>query len=135
MDCLELTSKELFYTAMMMGFDQLVGVVYDWPTDKAARDAELGDVKRALRKRKLLRENSKGEVLVDGALRQVVECVASPASCTVDDEGGKRAILYARDGAYAVLESDGGDKGKEKYSARFFGDEAAARGYVRGRRL
>jgi len=122
MDTLELTTKELFYTAALLGLGRLVNVIYDYPAEEQQRVRELSEVKRELHRRKLLRENSKGEVTLDYALAACAAFCAEPESCETAD-GGR--TIYSAAGAYMLLEQD-----DCKCQARWFETRAALEEYM-----
>jgi hypothetical protein len=70
---LRLSNKELFYSAMLLRLEQIVNIEYAFPADESARRAELDDVKRSLHKKNLLKENSKGEIVLN---RELALCEA-----------------------------------------------------------
>jgi hypothetical protein len=125
---LRVTNKELFYSAMLLGLNRLVGVEYFFLTDKKELSAELEEAKRTLHKKRLLKENSKGNVSLDSDLTKCLGLCSNPQRCTVVDSGGVYAIIYEADGESMILEktSDG------ENAARFLGDRQAAEEYVRG---
>jgi hypothetical protein len=126
---LRVSNKELFYSAMMMNFDRLVNIEYDFPADEKKLAAELEEVKSALRRRKLLKENSKGDVTMDFALSACTAFCAKPDNCMVVDERGFYATIYGAAGSYMLLErGDGGE-----YAALWFGDRESIDGYITGR--
>jgi len=115
MEKLRVTAKELCYTAALLGFARLVGVAYAFPLDETAQARELNEVKRALNKRRLLRENSKGEITIDPALADCARLCAEPETCDVIDENttlyrtGDRAmrLTCGEDGYTATFEEAG----------------------------
>ena len=124
--CLSVTERELFYSAMMLGLDRLVGVPYDFPAGDKERAAELEETKRALHKRKLLRENSKGEITLDFVLSACAAVCARPDACTPVEAEGLRGTIYAAAGSFLFLESeeDGG------FVARWFEDAQSVDAYM-----
>ena len=125
---LRVTNKELFYSAMLLGFDRVVGVEYFFPTDEKALTAEVEEAKRTLHKKRLLKENSKGEISLDGGLTKCLGLCSHPEKCTVVDSGGVYAIIYETGGENLILERINGTEN----AARFFDDRAAAEEYARG---
>jgi hypothetical protein len=79
-------------------------VEYAFPTDEKGREKELEDVKRDLRKRKLLKESSKGEITIDFTLSACAVFCARPEFCRVIDEPSYRAMVYGASGAFLLLE-------------------------------
>jgi hypothetical protein len=126
---LRVSNKELFYSAMMMNFDRLVNIEYDFPADEKKLAAELEEVKGALRRRHLLKENSKGEITIDFALSACTAFCAKPDNCMVVDEKGFYATIYGAAGSYMLMER--GDDGE--YLALWFPDRESADGYITGR--
>jgi hypothetical protein len=92
---------------MMMKLDRLVNVEYHFPADRKKMAAEMEDVKRGLHRKKLLRENSKGEFAMDLALSTCVAYCARPETCSVYDAGGVYATVYGAAGSFMVLERAG----------------------------
>ena len=64
----------------------------------------MEDVKRGLHRKKLLRENSKGEFVMDLALVTCVAYCARPETCSVYEEDGVYAAIYGAAGGFMVLE-------------------------------
>jgi hypothetical protein len=126
---LKLSDKELFYGAMILNLDRLVNVVYDFPMVTQRLAAELDDVKRSFHKKKLLKENSKGQITLDNDLSACVTFCAKPDSCVIVEEDGFRATLYGRAGSYMLLES----VGEGERAARLFGDRQSANSYIENR--
>ncbi|MDR0647891.1 MAG: hypothetical protein LBF92_00945 [Synergistaceae bacterium] len=124
---LRVTNKELFYSAMLLGFGRLVGVEYFFPTEEKALSAELEEAKRTLHKKRLLKENSKGEISLDPDLTKCIGLCSNPERCTVVDSGGIYAIIYEINGENMILERTG----EEENAVRFFEDRDSATGYAR----
>ena len=120
------TNKELFYSAMMLNHDRLVGIEYDFPADEARLTKELNEAKRSLHKKKLLKENSKGEINLDFALSTCAGLCANPDSCIVVDEDGYRATVYVASNYYMLMER----AGKDENAALWFRDKEALDGYI-----
>jgi hypothetical protein len=125
-DGLRISDKELFYSAMMMKLDRLVNVGYSFPADRKKLAAEMEDVKRGLHRKKLLRENSKGEFVMDLALSTCVAYCASPEKCSIYEAGGVYATVYGAAGAFVVLERTGAGEN----IALWFGSETDVNEYL-----
>jgi hypothetical protein len=123
---LRISDKELFYSAMMMNLDRLVNVEYSFPADRKKLEAEMEDVKRTLNRKKLLRENSKGEFAMDLALSTCVAYCAQPEKCSVYEAGGVYATVYSAAGSFMVLERVGAGENL----AMWFGGEADVNKYL-----
>jgi hypothetical protein len=123
---LRISDKELFYSAMMMKLDRLVNVEYAFPADEKKLAAEMEDVKRSLHRKKLLRENSKGEFTMDLALVACTSYCARPEKCSIYETGGVYATVYGAAGSYMVLERAGAGEN----IAVWFGGEAAVNEYL-----
>jgi hypothetical protein len=126
---LRVTNKELFYSAMLLGLDRLVGVEYFFPTDEKELSLELEEAKRTLHKKHLLKENSKGDVSLDPELTKCTTFCSRPESCTIVDRDGIYATIYEADGESMYLEriSEG------ENAAQFFSDRDSAVEYTRNR--
>ena len=101
------TNKELFYAAMMLGLGQLVNVVYDFPANEASLKRELEDVKRSLRRKKLLTESARRGISIDSVLGVCAMFCAEPESCEVIDINDYHATSYSVAGTYMLLEQRG----------------------------
>ena len=101
---LHITTKELFYTAMMLHLHRLVNVEYVFPLDENDLRRELNEAKGTLRKKKLLKENAKGEVSLDVALTACAALCSEPEDCTVKKSGGYYATAYTAGDVYMLLE-------------------------------
>ncbi|MDR1965812.1 MAG: hypothetical protein LBQ36_03815 [Synergistaceae bacterium] len=123
---LQVSNRELFYSAMMLGLERLVNVEYDFPADEAKLESELDETKRALHKKKLLKENTKGEITLDFALSLCAAFCSKPENCMVVDEGGFYATIYNAADSYMLLERTG----EGEYAARWFADRAPLDGYI-----
>jgi len=123
---LHVTNKELFYSAMMLNFDRLVNVEYIFPADEDRLAKELDEVKRSLHKKKLLNENSKGEINLDFALSACTAFCANPDKCIVVDEEGYYATVYVVADSYMLLERGTEDEN----SALWFRYKESLDGYV-----
>ena len=106
---LTVTNKEIFYTALMLGRGQLVGVEYDFPIDEALLMQELNEVKRGLHKRKLLRENSKGEITLSDELAIVAAFCSEPDECVVIEEDTLAGTVYKVGVSSLLLEPADGE--------------------------
>jgi hypothetical protein len=126
---LRITDKELFYSAMMMKLDRLVNVEYAFPADEKKLTAEMEDVKRSLYRKKLLRENSKGEFAMDLALIACATYCARPEKCSVYEADGIYATIYRAAGSYMVLER----ASAQENIAIWLSDETAVNEYLLGR--
>ena len=124
--CLRITNKELFYSAMMLNFDRLVNVEYVFPADETRLAKELDEAKRTLHKKKLLKENSKGEINLDFALSACAAFCANPDKCIVVDEDGYYATVYVASDSYMLLER----AGEEENAALWFRDRESLDGYI-----
>jgi hypothetical protein len=125
-NALRITDKELFYSAMMLNLDRLVNVEYVFPADEAKLSKELDEVKRSLHKKKLLKENAKGEITLDFALSACAAYCAKPDHCTVVDEEGYYATIYGAANSYMLLERTGDGE----CAAVWFRDREALDEYV-----
>jgi len=123
---LSVSSKELFYSAMLLGFDRLVNIEYIFPADDERLAAELDEVKKALHKRKLLKENSKGEITLDFTLSLCAAFCSKPDSCTVVDEEGYYATIYSAADVNMLLEKN--EDGE--FSALWFPDSETLDGHI-----
>lgn len=103
---MRLTPKELCYTAMMLKLNQIVNVEYLFPVDDESINRELNDVKHSLREKKLLKENSKGEVTLDMNLAAVVILCSKPDSCEVKEADGYYGTIYASQNVYMLIERE-----------------------------
>jgi hypothetical protein len=111
---------------MMMRLDRLVNVEYSFPADQKRMAAEMEDVKRGLNRKKLLRENSKGELAMDLALTTCVAYCARPETCSIYEADGVYATVYGAAGAFMVLERTGAGEN----IAAWFGSEADVNEYL-----
>jgi hypothetical protein len=118
---LRLSGKELFYSAVLLGLKKLVNIQYDFPTDEAQLAKELNEVKRALHKRRLLRENSRNEITLDFQLSACAALCAQPDSCSIVDTGGVSATIYRADDAFMLLEREADGM----YAASWFTDKSS----------
>jgi hypothetical protein len=123
---LDVSNKELFYTAMMLDLDRLVNVEYDFPADDEKLLSEFDEVKKTLHKRKLLKENSKGEITLDSALSVCAAFCARPENCIVVDEEGFYGTVYNAVDSYMLLERTDEDKNK----AYWFADRQSMDDYI-----
>jgi hypothetical protein len=126
---LRLSSRELYYSAMLLRLERIVNISYDFPADESAMKAELDDAKRSLHKKNLLRENSKGEIVLN---RELVVCAAycaKPGNCVVVEENGIAGALYCTEDAVMLLE----EAGEDVYEARWFADMRQANGFIERR--
>ncbi|GHS95052.1 hypothetical protein AGMMS50276_09300 [Synergistales bacterium] len=126
---LRVSDKELFYSAMILKYERLVGVEYAFPTGENDREKELEEVKRGLRKKKLLRENSKGEITIDFALSACAAFCARPEFCRVIDEPSYHATIYGAAKAFLLLERVGEDEN----DALIFISEEELSGFIKQR--
>lgn len=126
---LHVTNKELFYAAMMLKLAKLVDVEYLFPADKALLARELDEAKQSLRKKKLLKENSKGEVSLDIALTACAALCADPESCSTMESGRYRATTYSSASAHMLLERGG----EGELDAVWFKDKEDLDGYLAGK--
>lgn len=98
------TRKELFYTAVMVGISQLVNVEYEYPIDDAEFNAELEDVRRSLRKKKLFHESIKDGSTINFGLTACASFCEEPDSCKVVEGNGYYATIYGVKGRYMLME-------------------------------
>ena len=124
-----LSNKEIFYITLMLGGERLVGVEYDFPIDEALLMQELGEVKRGLNKRKLLRENSKGEVSMEYTLTAVAGFCSQPDVCLIVDEEGLKGTVYKVGESSLLLEPAENDE----FNASVFTSEKALGEYIGSR--
>ena len=108
-DFLQITKKELFYTAVMLRLRQLVNVVYDFPADDTKFEQELNEARNSLRKKKLLTESARSGISLDFALIICAAFCANPESCEVVNVNNYYATIYKVAQAYMLMEqrSDG----------------------------
>ncbi|MBQ9526675.1 MAG: hypothetical protein IJR68_03610 [Fretibacterium sp.] len=123
---MQITNKELFYTAMMLKLDHLVNVEYLFPIEENDLRRELNEAKKTLRQKKLLKENAKGEVSLDLALTACAALCANPEDCVVRESDGYYATAYTAAGVYMLLERGDGDD----LTAVWFQDRAAFDEYL-----
>jgi hypothetical protein len=126
---LRVTNKELFYSAMLLGMNRLVNVEYFFPTEKKELLAELEEAKRTLHKKRLLKENSKGDIALDPELTKCLVLCSHPERCTIADSGGIYATIYEAGGETMLIEKT--IEGEN--AVRFFGDRDSAAEYTRNR--
>ena len=108
---LYVTRKELFYAAMMLGIRQLVNVVYDFPANEKLLNNELENVKKELRKKKLLVESARGGVSLNFALAMCVAFCSEPKKCEVVETEDYYATVYHAEDAFMLLEdNEAGDE-------------------------
>ncbi|MDR1472244.1 MAG: hypothetical protein LBS75_06950 [Synergistaceae bacterium] len=112
---LSVSSKELFYSAMMLGLDKLVNVEYVFPADETRMADELEEVKRGLRKKRMLKENTKGEITLDFGLSLCAAFCSKPDSCGVVDEDGLYGTIYKAAETYMFLERTGEGENAAKW--------------------
>lgn len=122
----KVSARELFYGAIMLGMDRLVNVEYDFPTDDERLLVQLDETKQSMHKKKLLRENSKGEVTLDFMLSACVAFCARPDDCSVLETDGVSGTVYHAAGSFMLLESDNDDE----YTAHWFKDADSVDGYI-----
>ena len=101
---LHVTNKELFYAAAMLGVQQLVNVLYDFPANEAQFAKELEEVKKSLRLKKLLTESARSGVSMDFALAMCTAFCAEPDSCEAVASDGYDATVYNAAGMHMLLE-------------------------------
>ena len=116
MNELRITAKELCYTAALLGYDRLVGVAYEYPLDEFACMKELNEVKRALHKRRLLRESAGGEITLAEELAACAAFCARPERCEILDEN--TTLYHARGGTMRLA------RGEDGYKASYSEQEA-----------
>jgi hypothetical protein len=126
---LRVTNKELFYSAMLLGLKRLVCVEYFFPTDEKELSMELEEAKRTLHKKRLLKENSKGDVSLNPALTKCVTFCSNPERCTIVNRDGIYAAIYEVGGESVILERTA----EGENAARFFEDMDSAVNYARNR--
>jgi hypothetical protein len=126
---LNVSGKELFYAAMLLGLESLVNVAYSFPAGDAMIAAEIEEAKRGLHKKRLLKENSRGEIKLDCALSLCAAFCSKPESCSVVDEGGIYGTIYRAAETYMFLERTGEDT----HEARWFKDTESLDGHIRKR--
>jgi hypothetical protein len=123
------TNKEIFYTALMLGSERLIGVEYDFPLDDALLTQELGEVKRGLHKRKLLRENSKGEITLADELSAVAAFCSEPDECVIIEETALKGTVYKVGVSSLFLET----VDDNQYSAFIFAADKPFNEYINSR--
>lgn len=116
------SAKELFYCAYILRFTPLIGVEYLFPPDENLRNRELNEVKRDLHKRKLLRENSKGEITLTSELSTIMTTICKPDNAfNVKND----IMLFQKDDTILLLE-----KNSDDYTALIFADLQSAKEYT-----
>lgn len=104
-ETMRVSTKELFYAAMMLKLDKLVNVEYSHPMNDDAILEELNEVKHSLRKKKLLKENARGKISLELSLTACAALCSEPDSCEVrSNESGYYATIYKRSNAYLLVE-------------------------------
>jgi hypothetical protein len=127
---LNVSDKELFYSAMMLGLDELVNVEYLFPADGAKLASELEETKRGLHKKRMLKENAKGEITLDVRLSLCAAFCARPDRCDVVDRDGLYGTVYNAAATYMFLERTG----EGENAARWFKDTESLNEHI-ARRL
>ena len=125
-DFLNVTKKELFYTAVMLQLRQLVNIVYDFPADNAKFEQELNEARSSLRKKKLLMESARNGITLDTALCTCAAFCAEPEKCEVIDENNYYATVYTAENFHMLLERGEGDE----LLARWFLDKENLDKYI-----
>ena len=125
-NCLRVTNKELFYTAMMLHLDQLVNVDYVFPADEVKLARELDEAKQSLQKKKLLKESAKGGITLDFALTTCAAFCSKPDDCMVVESDDYYATVYNAVGAYMLLEQEA----EGQLAAVWFKDKETLDGYL-----
>ena len=122
-DFLNVTKKELFYTAVMLQLRQLVNIVYDFPADNAKF---VNEARSSLRKKKLLMESARNGITLDTALCTCAAFCAEPEKCEVIDENNYYATVYTAENFHMLLERGEGDE----LLARWFLDKENLDKYI-----
>ena len=125
-DFLNVTKKELFYTAVMLQLRQLVNIVYDFPADDTKFEQELNEARSSLRKKKLLMESARNGITLDTALCTCAAFCAEPEKCEVIDENNYYATVYTAENFHMLLERGEGDE----LLARWFLDKENLDKYI-----
>lgn len=99
-----ITTKELFYSAVMLRIRRLVNVVYDFPADKLKFEAELRSARKTLRKKNLLEDSARDGVNISFTLSVCVSFCANPDKCEVIDSFGYYATIYQASKMYMLME-------------------------------
>ena len=99
-----ITTKELFYSAVMLRIRRLVNVVYDFPADKLKYEAELRHARKTLRKKNLLEDSARDGVNISFSLSMCVSFCANPDKCEVIDSYGYYATVYQASKMYMLME-------------------------------
>ena len=107
---LRITTKELFYTAVMLRLKQLVNIVYDFPADDLKFEQELNEVRSNLRKKKLLVESARNGITLDTALCTCAAFCAEPENCEVIDINNYYATIYTASDFHMLLERGEGSE-------------------------
>ena len=107
---LHVTTKELFYTAVMLQLRQLVNIVYDFPADDTKFEQELNEARSSLRKKKLLTESARNGITLDTTLCTCAAFCAEPEKCEVIDENNYYATIYTAENLHMLLERGAGDE-------------------------
>lgn len=126
---LQVTKKELFYTAFMLQLRQLVNIVYDFPADENKFEQELGEARSSLRKKKLLTESARQGISLDFGLCSCVAFCSEPESCEVVDVNGYCATIYAISGIYMLLEPLSQDK-QDNFTVTWFINKNTLNEYI-----
>lgn len=108
-EVMHVTSKELFYSAMMLRLERLVNVEYLFPTSEDARALELNEAKKTLRNKKLLKESANGDISLDLALTACAVVCAKPETCEVKSAGDYYATAYRAEDVYMLMEREPDD--------------------------
>ena len=124
--CLRVTNKELFYTAMMLHLHRLVNVEYVFPLKENDLRRELNEAKGTLRRKKLLKENAKGKVLLDAALTACAALCSEPEDCMVKKSEGYYATAYTAADVYMLLERGAEDE----LTSVWFRDQESMNSYL-----
>lgn len=123
---LQITKKELFYSAVMLRIRRLVNVVYNFPADEIKFERELRDARKTLRRKNLLEETARDGVNLSFSLSVCVSFCANPDKCEVVDSYGYTATIYKASNMYMLMEH----RDDEELAAAWFTDRKKLDKYI-----
>lgn len=109
-EVMKVSTKELFYSAMMLRIDRLIDVEYIYPSSEEARAVELADAMKSLRGKKLLKENANGDVSLDFALTACATLCAKPEICELKTTDKYHATIYGAEDTFMLIEHEPEDQ-------------------------
>jgi len=116
------SAKELFYCAYLLGVERIIGVEYLFPYQSGMFDKELNETKLRLRERKLLRQTSKGEVILNKEIIRIIIALSEPKDVL---NITSTAVLFKGNDAMFVVE-----KAQDEYSITIYNEEKDANLYI-----